>query len=351
MGLIAAAGCGDSSGGGEEGGGNTTTSSSGTGGTATGTGSGGEGAGGGASCTEVTSDDFTYEGAGLFNYFYGGSTNPTLGGAGDDAFSFMVYDPGITGTIDLGSAENANFATCMGCLLVLEDLDADGNPGRIYFQESGTLELGTTTPYYLAGSFSDVSLVEITIDPDTGESTPVENGACLHVNTIAFDVQPPAAGWTCDPLYHGGADGCDCECGAVDPDCTDPNADLYGCLEGQTCSAEAHCEGVPTAWTCDQAAWEDGANCDCDCGAPDPDCANVDLPVLNCVGGEVCGEGKCLPDTWTCSPAYWEDGAYCDCNCGGVDPDCSVDPPLPVFGCEDPSFTGVCLPDGTCEEA
>ncbi|RYF10783.1 MAG: hypothetical protein EOO40_04535, partial [Deltaproteobacteria bacterium] len=26
-------------------------------------------------------------------------------------------------------------------------------------------------------------------------------------------------GWYCGPMYYAAADGCDCDCGAVDPDC------------------------------------------------------------------------------------------------------------------------------------
>lgn len=40
---------------------------------------------------------------------------------------------------------------------------------------------------------------------------------CLNFNTISCTGGP--AGWRCDPSYYNGADGCDCGCGIVDPDC------------------------------------------------------------------------------------------------------------------------------------
>lgn len=49
------------------------------------------------------------------------------------------------------------------------------------------------------------------------------------------------AGWTCLPSFYAAADGCDCGCGAVDPDCADPNQDIFGCAEGEVCDAQGFC--------------------------------------------------------------------------------------------------------------
>jgi len=287
-------------------------------------------------------------------YYYGGDTNPTLGGADTDSLYFYAYEEGLTGSFDLGSGDEASFATCLACLLVVEDQPAEGDPARIYFQQSGTLDLGTTTPYYIAGSLTDVTLVEVTLDDETGASTPVPNGQCLHITNLTFDIQPPTPGWECDPSYYdaGAEDYCDCECGAVDPDCSISEIEIYGCYEGQTCSSSAECEGLPTAWTCDANAFEDGTTCDCDCGVLDPDCAIPNAPVTGCTSGTTCNldYGTCIPDTWTCEPAYYNATDGCDCDCGAIDPDCS-DPNATVYGCDDPGETGVCLPDGTCQQS
>jgi hypothetical protein len=49
------------------------------------------------------------------------------------------------------------------------------------------------------------------------------------------------AGWTCDPVYYGAADGCDCGCGIQDPDCVDATVDscvwCTGCaLNNEECA-------------------------------------------------------------------------------------------------------------------
>ena len=38
--------------------------------------------------------------------------------------------------------------------------------------------------------------------------------------------------WTCEEDFYDAGDGCDCNCGAWDPDCSDPSADVYGCASG-----------------------------------------------------------------------------------------------------------------------
>lgn len=35
--------------------------------------------------------------------------------------------------------------------------------------------------------------------------------------------------WTCPSVYYGGHDGCDCECGAWDPDCLDDAQAVHNC--------------------------------------------------------------------------------------------------------------------------
>ena len=35
--------------------------------------------------------------------------------------------------------------------------------------------------------------------------------------------------WTCDPLFYGSNDGCDCACGAWDPDCDTTSQKVFNC--------------------------------------------------------------------------------------------------------------------------
>ena len=308
-------------------------------------------------CISITSDDFAYLGTAFLGPMqYGGGTTPNLGEALDDAFYFLDYDPELTGTIDLGSGDQANYATCMACLLVIEDLPEteEGEAARIYFPQSGTLELGSTTPYYIAGSFSGVTLVEVTIDSESGESVPVPDGQCLTIENMPFDIQPPAEGWECDPLFYdaGTEDGCDCECGVYDPDCSIAGIEMYGCYEGQTCGqTTALCEGIPTAWTCPDEDFDADDECHCGCGLPDPDCEDTSATIVGCEAGtNTCnpGTGVCVDDAWTCEADYYGTSDGCDCACGAYDPDCE-DSEAAVLNCDEANHTGVCLPDGTCE--
>lgn len=331
------------------------TSVGGTGGTtATGVG-GGSGGGGTVECTEITSDDFAYMGAGMFGlpYYYGGGTNPTLGSDLDDLLYFQVYDPELTGSIDLATGDQANFATCTACLLVIEDAPEEGDPARIYYQQSGTVDLGSTTPYYIAGSFSDVTLVEVTLNEETGESMPVAGGACLTISDLSFDIQPPVAGWECDPLWYdaGSEDLCDCECGVYDPDCDIAEIDISPCYDGQTCGeTSAECEGIPTDWTCADEDFDAGDECHCGCGVPDPDCEATEPTIVGCDTGTTCNvdSGVCVDDDWTCDASYYGTTDGCDCACGAYDPDCE-DETATVYNCDEANHTGACLADGTCE--
>lgn len=56
------------------------------------------------------------------------------------------------------------------------------------------------------------------------------------------EVQVPAS-WFCDPSYYGVGDDCDCNCGAYDPDCDLP-LPVLNCRGTQTCSLDGVCEGA-----------------------------------------------------------------------------------------------------------
>ncbi len=104
--------------------------------------------------------------------------------------------------------------------------------------------------------------------------------------------------WECDPDIYGANDGCDCACGAPDPDCENPRADVYNCEPGQTCD-QGECVGeideptVPVTWRCPDENYNAADGCDCACGAPDPDCDIAGADVLNCRPGQTCEAGLC----------------------------------------------------------
>jgi len=136
-----------------------------------------------------------------------------------------------------------------------------------------------------------------------------------------YDLAAP--GWTCSPYTYAVGDGCDCNCGIRDPDCDSSGQVTIGCSVGQTCGDDGACawNGVPAQWTCEAALWGDGEHCDCGCGAADKDCENSDLPVLNCAANQRCdGAGLCdgsrAPGNWTCEPSFYNGGDRDGCDCG-----------------------------------
>lgn len=52
----------------------------------------------------------------------------------------------------------------------------------------------------------------------------------------------PPISWRCEPEAYGSGGPCDCECGAVDPDCSLPSRPVVGCQSGMICGADARCE-------------------------------------------------------------------------------------------------------------
>ena len=143
--------------------------------------------------------------------------------------------------------------------------------------------------------------------------------------------------WTCKPEQYGSGDGCQCNCGAFDPDCNPfeavsincPNNDdicIPGPLNQPVCalrhkilsdrkliqiqsgvavhhpqfffSNDTDIDGahwgnysntytrnyVPSTWTCNPLFYGSKDGCDCECGAWDPDCdtSKYSQKVFNC---------------------------------------------------------------------
>jgi hypothetical protein len=214
----------------------------------------------------------------------------------------------------------------------------------------------------------------------------------------------PPVGWLCPPQYYDEDppnEFCDCDCGVglLDPDCSDPQNPIFGCSPAETCEPtmgvcvpatgedcdngvtddadllvdcnDPECAGdaacmLPAGWTCDPDWFNEpypGENCDCECGAADPDCQVPGAPLFGCAPGELCdAQGQCFvpppedcdntidddldtladcqdpdcvgdpacPAVWTCNPAYYGTNDGCDCGCGIFDPDC---PDATTAGC------------------
>lgn len=67
-----------------------------------------------------------------------------------------------------------------------------------------------------------------------------------------------ASGWTCDPQYYNGDDGCDCGCGIIDPDCT--SAAVSAC---EYCSSGGSCANDGSEFDCDTSLLTVGNNATC----------------------------------------------------------------------------------------
>jgi hypothetical protein len=150
------------------------------------------------------------------------------------------------GTFDLAAKVDSNYETCNHCVVVYEDQDPDTlDFARTYFQESGTLTLEKVTSDPVSsdakGSLTGVKLVEVTIDPDTWESTPVQSGKCLFIPAATFDTWVPPGGPCTRPEDCG-----DAQRKACDPatktcvlgQCDFNKPPTRPCPEGTSCDAQ-----------------------------------------------------------------------------------------------------------------
>jgi hypothetical protein len=171
---------------------------------------------------------------------WGGDATPDQSGGGTTQYTMEFY-PNLDASapIDLSMGDFAQYATCLACFRVIA-VAADGMTlAHMFFQDGGTLTLtadpnATST---LAGTITNLSLVEVTIDAQNN-STLVPGGICLAVGnvTLAADLVP--ADWTCDHAKFGDGTTCDCGCGDHDPDCDNTAAPVAGCPGTQTCLSD-----------------------------------------------------------------------------------------------------------------
>lgn len=162
--------------------------------------------------------------------------------AGEDPMLYLeFYQEGNSngfdvteGTYDLGSEANSNYSTCTECVSVMsdyvEDEEGSGSYEKRFFQKSGSLTVEVIDANGEIKGTIAAKLIEVTINSETFESTPVEGGACFEIETAAFD------SGICIPQCDGkqcGNDGCGGSCGIC---------------EGKACSADFQC--VP--FNCDK---------------------------------------------------------------------------------------------------
>ena len=270
------------------------------------------------------------------------------------------YENGNGGTLRDESRNPGGVARCSSWFIgqLQGRVAGAANPQQERSTISALVGTGWNTAQYglIAGGLSS-----ITCDPTTWSWTPRSgrNNVCwtftCAYSTYLFRVlgiRPRGNGgtelslknkpeipieWTCKPEQYGSGDGCQCNCGAFDPDCNPfeavsincPNHDdicIPGPLNQPICvlrhevlsdrkliqiqsgvavhhpqfffSNETDIDGaswgnytktytrsaVPPTWTCNALFYGSKDGCDCECGAWDPDCevTAYNQKVFNC---------------------------------------------------------------------
>jgi len=321
---------------------------------------------------------------------------------------FINYNERIgdlaVGTFPLDQGADTSFGTCPECVgLWLDQATPSAPVGTILFQSAGTIRLDLDPrTRRLKGRLDGVRFREIQIDEETLASTFVDGGACAYLTDVLdFDYKWVPPEWRCVPATYNAGDGCDCDCGAIDPDCypidaprgvassdcdagtlcydgvctaTCSNAaPVVACATGQVCTPEwpddvcqprqskvssVHlgqpCSGT-SAYLCEPA----NTNVQGICGDDDQrTCEPLCSSRADCDADQYCytiaggadggGKGYChdgVPPGWLCDASAYLDGTTCSCGCGAYDPDCA-EASNPVDGCT----TGqVCNARGECE--
>ncbi len=92
--------------------------------------------------------------------------------------------------------------------------------------------------------------LQVMITALTNSSNETYSVSSLTVAKQAADT-PPQTGWQCNKSYYGTGDGCDCSCGAPDPDCNGGGCTAPGCSSSAckryhaTCPTGSSCSLVP----------------------------------------------------------------------------------------------------------
>lgn len=168
---------------------------------------------------------------------------------------FERYSIGAdVGTFTLGVDGDANFGNCAHCVYT-----RGPSPIRALFADGGTLTTNRD-PYgrILDIQVENLRLIEVAVDSTTRESTPLDDGGCLEVAAFSANQVFPADGWTCDAADYDDGELCQCNCGAPDPDCApavvdcppfDPSCELTEALPVADCDAEDLCGFDPVSRT------------------------------------------------------------------------------------------------------
>lgn len=143
------------------------------------------------------------------NTYYGDIKDNILGDKTErDVFGIDLFQTldgtAVAGSYDLAEGSNKSYLDCKECVRVWQDHD-NKNKVKIFFQESGTLVISEVDKNNQIKGTLSAKLIEVTVDPDTREATPVEGGECIAIENWSFDSD------NCVPECDGkicGDDGC-----------------------------------------------------------------------------------------------------------------------------------------------
>jgi hypothetical protein len=210
------------------------------------------------------------------------NVEPSAALSAGDAVVVIGYPSGLPVKIDPASVLDPRAATLDYFLLASDTFD--GSSGSGVFDTSDNL-IGVfargTTDFVDRGSCRAIRVVT-TPDPASGESAtylqPALDALC-------------AAGWPSARLC-GRAPACGdgvCSAPSETPDSCPADCTVASCGDGlcemsEWTSCPADCgdgrpASLPDGWTCQPEWYADGNTCDCDCGAPDPDCGPTNAPA------------------------------------------------------------------------
>jgi len=153
------------------------------------------------------------------------------------------------------------------------------------------------------GVYTNVANYENFIRENSGNLGAVSPNSASGAQANPLDRAPLS--WICPASFYVTNDGnCVCGCGLFDADCEtlsnpvfcngdDQAASGYSCLNN-VCRRNNDAVSVPPEWQCDLDWFNRNDGCDCGCGAADPDCEIPGQETFNCLNGEVCQNGLCL---------------------------------------------------------
>ncbi len=100
--------------------------------------------------------------------------------------------PHNPGTYPLAAtADEQNYSTCGTCVLVRQNCNEGVGCSRSFLATGGSLVISSTgvVGATLSGSLQNVNLQEVTINPDTFQSTPVQGGQTWCIQNLPFSAQ------------------------------------------------------------------------------------------------------------------------------------------------------------------